>query len=113
MHGRADEGKKQPWLLIKERDEFVRSASEFSLVDELPDSVRHLEDRPAATDGPPPGARKAALPAALQPQLATLVDEPPQDGDGWLYEVKFDGYRMLARAERGKVRLITRNGNDW
>src|SRR5438128_2306389 len=83
-HGRADDEKKQPWLLIKERDEFVRPASEFSVVDEMPDSVQHLDDHPAAAqpagrgapvaaDGPPPGARKAALPKELQPQLATLV----------------------------------------
>src|SRR5439155_26509136 len=64
-------------------------------------------------DGPPPGARRAALPKEFAPQLATLVDEPPRDSGPWLYEVKFDGYRMLARAERGRVRLITRNGNDW
>ena len=67
----------------------------------------------APVDGPPAGARKAALPKELSPQLATLVDGPPGDGAGWLYEVKFDGYRMLARAEKGALRLITRNGNDW
>lgn len=54
---------------------------------------------------------KAALPPALEPQLATLASKPPA-GD-WLYEVKFDGYRMLARVEGDNPRLITRNGNDW
>jgi bifunctional non-homologous end joining protein LigD len=127
MHGRADDGKKQPWLLIKERDDWVRPAAEYSVVDEMPDSVMAMEDRPAQaasaqtptpaadapTDGPPPGARKAALPKELQPQLATLVDAPPRETGEWFYEVKFDGYRMLARVERGEVRLVTRNGNDW
>ncbi len=51
------------------------------------------------------------LPDFLTPELATLVSEPPA-GD-WLYEVKFDGYRILARIEGGEVRLITRNNNDW
>ena len=58
------------------------------------------------------GARKAAFPAEFKPQLATLVKEVPQ-GPGWVHEVKYDGYRMLAFARAGEVRLITRNGNDW
>lgn len=121
MKGRGGE-RQEPWLLIKEKDPHAKPSSEYSVVDEMPGSVKALEDRPGAVaapreaapvDGPPKGARKAALPAQLQPQLATLVDEAPADPGGWIYEIKFDGYRMLARAERGKVRLITRNGNDW
>ncbi|WP_454720240.1 MULTISPECIES: DNA ligase D [Cupriavidus] len=61
----------------------------------------------------PPGARAARLPPTLAPQLATLVAHaPPQDED-WRYEVKFDGYRVLARIDGKAVRLFTRNGNDW
>jgi len=60
----------------------------------------------------PPGAVPAALPDTLAPELATLVREVPTEGD-WSYEIKFDGYRVLARIERAKVRLVTRNGNDW
>ena len=63
--------------------------------------------------GLPEGAVKAELPATLQPQLATLVDGPPNDPSEWVYEIKLDGYRMLARIEEGTVRLFTRNGNDW
>jgi bifunctional non-homologous end joining protein LigD len=44
------------------------------------------------------GARRAALPATVKPALAMLVDEAPA-GDDWLHEVKFDGYRILARIE--------------
>ena len=102
MKGRGVE-RQQPWLLIKEKDESARPASEFSVVDEMPDSV----------SGPPEAARPAALPEQLNPQLATLLDQPPQDPENWIYEIKFDGYRLLARAANGKVRLITRNGNDW
>lgn len=64
-----------------------------------------------------PAARKAALPRELTPQLATLVDGAPEDGQvengAWRYEVKFDGYRLLARICKGKARLITRSGQDW
>jgi bifunctional non-homologous end joining protein LigD len=52
------------------------------------------------------------MPEHVRPQLATLVDAPPK-GSGWAYEIKFDGYRILARCEAGKVRLFTRNANDW
>jgi bifunctional non-homologous end joining protein LigD len=61
----------------------------------------------------PEGARKAALPAALAPQLATLVEKAPADDANWQYEVKFDGYRLLARVDGADVRLFTRQGNDW
>jgi bifunctional non-homologous end joining protein LigD len=48
----------------------------------------------------------------IPPQLATLVDAPPL-GDEWLHEVKFDGYRMECIKEDGRVRLLSRRGNDW
>ncbi|QGZ66560.1 DNA ligase D [Paraburkholderia acidisoli] len=63
------------------------------------------------------GARRAALPATLAPELATPAEAPPQ-GEDWLYELKYDGYRVLARIDRsargeGDVRIYTRTGNDW
>lgn len=58
------------------------------------------------------GARRAALPDFIAPQLATLVKEPPA-GDEWLHELKFDGYRMLCRIAHGKVRVWSRNRVDW
>src|SRR5688572_3842876 len=45
-------------------------------------------------------------------QLATLVESAPQ-GDDWIHEMKFDGYRIIAVCHGSNVRLITRNGNDW
>jgi DNA ligase D-like protein (predicted ligase) len=54
----------------------------------------------------------AALPQWIAPQLTQLVDAAPE-GDGWLHEIKFDGYRMHARRDRGAVKLLTRTGLDW
>lgn len=54
----------------------------------------------------------AELPKKFNPQLATLSVNVPA-GDQWLHELKLDGYRVLARIERGKVQLITRGGLDW
>ena len=140
-HGGKYGGDKS-WLLIKERDDYARAGADAHIVDTEPDSVasgRSLDaiaadpDRlwhsnksvaenvqsggvrkkqvavaPAKTTG----ARKAALPEALDAQLALLVDSAP-DGEGWLHEIKFDGYRMLCRVEHGQCRIHSRNGKDW
>ncbi|MFN3623577.1 MAG: DNA ligase D [Hyphomicrobium sp.] len=52
------------------------------------------------------------LPAFVSPQLATLVAEPPE-GDGWLHEIKYDGYRAIAAVAGGHCRIYTRSGQDW
>jgi hypothetical protein len=53
------------------------------------------------------------LPAFVRPQLGKLVTEAPA-GQRWAHELKFDGYRMRARIDRGRVQLITaRSGLDW
>jgi ATP-dependent DNA ligase len=59
-----------------------------------------------------PRAAAAALPEWIRPQLTQLVQEAPE-GPEWLHEIKFDGYRMHARLDRGAVRLLTRTGLDW
>ncbi len=133
------EAKADQWLLFKKRDEWVRPHAEYDVTLALPDSVvdkplglaEQRPDAPAAATAatamgaakakaaapPAPtdpwaGSVKAALPKTLSPQLATLSKTLPPGGD-WLYEFKFDGYRMLARIDKGRARLITRNGNDW
>ncbi len=105
--------KQDPWLLIKEKDAFVRPSSEFSVVDERPESVKPQRAPERSTTGLPPEATRAELPAKLAPQLATLVDGPPSDPEDWIYEIKFDGYRLLSRVDGAKIKLFTRNGNDW
>ncbi len=52
------------------------------------------------------------MPDFLEPQLATLVAQPPS-GDEWLHELKFDGYRMLCFLSKGKARFLSRSGKDW
>jgi bifunctional non-homologous end joining protein LigD len=59
-----------------------------------------------------PGARKAEMPRVIYPMLATLVDEP-FSSDEWLFEIKWDGYRAVAFIDKGKVRLVSRNQNEF
>jgi bifunctional non-homologous end joining protein LigD len=133
----AEGGEKQePWILFKKRDEFARPKADYDVVTALPDSViakplaTPASNPTAATKAAAPVARKASkrassragsivpgaveapLPDKLTPQLATLATGVPLTGT-WLYEIKFDGYRILARIDKGKATLFTRNGHDW
>ena len=54
-------------------------------------------------------SRTSTLPKRLQPMLATLADAPFDD-QGWVFEDKYDGNRMVAEIRRGKVALYSRNG---
>lgn len=74
--------------------------------------TRAKKTSPSKRTAKAPGARKARIPDAPQAQLATLVDAPPQ-GDDWIHEMKFDGYRMLGILDKGEVRFLSRNGQDW
>ena len=114
------EGRQDPWLLIKEKDEYAQADSAFSVVDERPDSVAALDPPPvpeqtavASGEATRQVAKKSALPEKFSPQLATLVEHPPTEAGEWLYELKFDGYRILTRVEGRSVQLWTRNGNCW
>ncbi len=127
------------WLLVKERDTAAMPGSGNAVVEDQPHSVdsgRSIEAiaadprrvwhsdpgaaEPAADPTPPKprrlarvaGARKGEMPENLRPQLATAAPAAP-GGPEWLHEIKYDGYRLIARIERGKVTLLTRNGLDW
>jgi bifunctional non-homologous end joining protein LigD len=135
MGGKAANERRENWLLIKERDEEAVPHSGDAVVADSPLSVasgRSMDviaaDRdwvwhsnrddnekpPVQTIAPQdiPGARKRRMPDKLLPQLATVTSQAP-DGPEWLHEIKYDGYRLLARIEDSKVRLITRGGLDW
>ncbi|MBA5635491.1 DNA ligase D [Duganella sp. LX20W] len=139
---RRGEQRQTAWLLIKEHDDYARPESEFDVVEQLPDSVLARpsgrgakragraapaassqakaalsaasgQGNPALPDQLPAGVRKAALPDKLAPQLATLAEQPPATAGDWIYETKFDGYRLLSRVDGDAVRLTTRSGADW
>jgi len=57
------------------------------------------------------GPVKRSMPATIHPMLAESIDEP-FDGEDWLFEIKWDGYRAIAFIENGKARLVSRNQND-
>ncbi len=120
MHGPAGGGGKN-WLLIKGRDNFSR---EKDILAEAPRSVktkRSIEeiagDRDDVWDSKSggaanvKGAHKAKMATKLVPQLAVLAEHPPE-GDQWVHEIKFDGYRLLAFIKDGAVTLRTRTGED-
>lgn len=125
MHGAKDKpDKRDNWLLFKKNDAWARSHDDYDVTLAQPDSVIQrplgpLEASPPAAEEAAAlphdllaGSKRAALPTTFAPQLATLAKGLPTSGD-WLYEFKFDGYRILARIGRGKVRLFTRAGHDW
>ena len=127
MTGRASEDGDN-WLLIKRRDDATERSqvTDLSVVtgrtmeqiaaDRNRTWTREGEAPTATAPAPDPrtiaGAHKRALPRKFSPELATLVREAPA-GDDWLHEIKFDGYRILARCERGEVELASRKGKDW
>jgi bifunctional non-homologous end joining protein LigD len=135
-------GRQTQWLLMKSRDEAARAGADADVIDagHADDAERaslRAAPRPAtknaraaakkagspakkaeAAGAPKPrstrsrGTRGAALPPTIKPQLATLVDKVPGN-EGWVYEIKYDGVRLLSRCDGDDVRCISRNGLDW
>ncbi|HSE29164.1 MAG TPA: non-homologous end-joining DNA ligase [Candidatus Saccharimonadales bacterium] len=57
-------------------------------------------------------APKKSMPKNVKPMLCTLVDDP-FDGDDWIFEIKWDGYRAIATKNKTHIELYSRNGNDF
>ena len=110
--------KRENWLLIKEDDE--AASREGDLTETYDTSVKTGRSMDDIAQGKPPRksakrtkkSKGLAMPSPREPQLATLVDAPPEGRD-WLHELKYDGYRCLIAVGDGQVRCYTRNGLDW
>ncbi len=95
---RRSAGKPQ-WLLIK------RSA-------ETDEARKPPREKRAARQTTKRAPRKSPMPDFIEPELARLVNEPPEEA-GWLHEVKFDGYRLQLHAHGKQVKILTRSGQNW
>ncbi|MCH8616275.1 DNA ligase D [Sphingomonas sp. SM33] len=118
--------RRETWMLKKVTDEFANPEDGDELVDEAVTSVttgRTMAEIASGTDvwrsnrGGQKGGRakkksSEAPPPFRNPQLATLVDEVPA-GSNWLFEYKYDGYRLLMATGSGAATAWTRNGKDW
>ncbi|MCC5884436.1 MAG: DNA ligase D [Halomonas sp.] len=133
MSGKRQDKHGRNWLLIKRHDDkpcmdaaltvdldesIVSGRSMQEIAEDRDNTWGTTEDTVQTDPVAPPdskgleGARKAKLPRDVKPQLATLARGVPDKGK-WIHEIKFDGYRLLARLEKGEVHLFTRNGKDW
>lgn len=118
MGGKGGE-KRENWLLIKERDDYAeddpagltggeaRSVKSGRTMEEIAEGRKPRKQKPRKA-----APKRDKAPAFAKPQLATLVAEAPE-GEDWLHETKFDGYRCLAALGKGGARLYTRSGKDW
>src|SRR5712664_3409079 len=109
------------WLMIKHKDAAEDSSWNIDehdgsaitgrtleeIKEELPPKRRAIPIHPAELQG----ARKVAMPSRVEPMLATLADRPFSDRN-WLFEIKWDGVRALARIENGALALRSRNSID-
>ncbi|WP_295571392.1 DNA ligase D [uncultured Stenotrophomonas sp.] len=123
----AMKGRQVQWLLIKRDDAEARDAEADDLAEGAMQvrSTGRTPAKKAARSGPRKadarwharalklaGARDHPYPRGFKPQLTHHRGAAP-DGDGWLHEIKWDGYRLLADLHEGEVKLRSRNGLDW
>jgi bifunctional non-homologous end joining protein LigD len=120
----AFEDDSEQWLLIKKRDadavagwdaedhpQSVKTGRTNDEVQANRDAI-WVSEQPAAVAGIDlAGAVERAMPDRIEPMLATLASKPFSDPD-WLFEIKWDGYRLLAVVRDGKVKLWTRSLKD-
>lgn len=99
---------KDNWLLLKEKDDYVKDTDGIS---EFITSIRTGRTMKEIEEGEDEKIIRNPF-SKVDVQLAKLVNTVPE-GEDWLYELKYDGYRIIAFVEGNSVRLITRNGNDY
>ncbi|HQT77371.1 MAG TPA: DNA ligase D [Rhodopila sp.] len=121
-------GRQDNWLLIKGHDSEERAGADAAVLEadgrapaprKQPAPRRHSVSRPStpevdavAAPSAVQGAVRGKLPSRQAPEMASVAEVAPED-DGWLTEIKFDGYRLLVFLDNGMVRVMTRNGQDW
>lgn len=107
---KAKEGEtKNNWLLLKEKDEYAKTdegISGFTASVRTGRTMAEIEEGKEEKNTGNPFEKTGV-------QLATQVNTVPAEDEDWLYEVKYDGYRIIAYLEGNGVRLMTRNGNDF
>jgi bifunctional non-homologous end joining protein LigD len=117
---RRGNGEKKEWLLIKHRDQAANTSGPAGKVAEpmlrVPPKKHKLDGQRrmdlAAWPRMPDGARKSSMPdTPPQVALATLAENPSRD-PSWVFEIKWDGIRTIARVHNGTVRLWSRTKRD-
>jgi bifunctional non-homologous end joining protein LigD len=116
---RLKRGKENNWLLVKKRDEYAsgpeyreddRSAATGRTMEEIARGEGKTPERPDLAAFGIADLPRVAMPEWISPMLATLV-EGPFDREGWIFEIKWDGYRALSRISAGKAVLYSRKRN--
>ncbi|HEX2945896.1 MAG TPA: DNA ligase D [Clostridia bacterium] len=98
------------WLLLKEKDDYVKPEDGISGLGTSIRTGRTMEEIEAGGEPKITVTKNPFAKAGVQ--LAKLVNSAPE-GEDWLFEIKYDGYRIVAYIEGGSVRLMTRNGKDY
>ena len=110
---RRARSRSEGWFLIKGHDEYERPGVDaLTLEAEIPPPAPPSQAIGRRAKSPAPGAVRGSLPVRQEPEFASSADAPPE-AQGWLSEIKFDGYRLLARIDHGEIALLTRTGLDW
>jgi bifunctional non-homologous end joining protein LigD len=108
----AGKGRKPKPFMVQSGD--VQADAVWDSNHGLAAEERKAETKATRKSGAAKSARpaKSTMPDFVAPQLCETLERPPS-AEGWIHEIKFDGYRIQVRAENGEVTLKTRKGLDW